>query len=372
MQKDNNPPPCLGVETSVDNTALYLGVENSVGNTPLYLGVETSCDETSVAVVDGDFNILSNIVSSQIDIHKQYGGVVPEIASRNHIENIIPVLDTALKTADVTLPQIRKVYATAEPGLPGAVMVGRTAAESLATALKVEYVPINHLYGHIGSLKLSNKDLQPPFMALLVSGGHTAIYMVWADWKTKLLLATADDAVGECFDKVGRMLGMDYPAGAKISKEAEKYTEEYKKRYTEKYAERYNEKPTEKHNNENEYISFVSKLPKDGFSFSGLKTAVMNFINTERMAGRELNIPKICYSFQKCVTDQLINRTITEIKKHRIVRFGICGGVAVNKYLRERMQNECEKLGVQLYVPLPELCGDNGAMIAAAGILNII
>jgi N6-L-threonylcarbamoyladenine synthase len=312
----------------------------------LYLGIETSCDETAVAVVDGDFNILSNIVSSQIDIHKQYGGVVPEIASRNHIENIIPALDAALKTAGVKLPQIAKVYATAEPGLPGAVMVGRTTAESVAAALKVEYGAINHLYGHIGSLRLSNRDLQPPFMALLVSGGHTAVYVVDTSWKTKLLLATADDAVGECFDKVGRMLGMDYPAGAKISAEAEKYS--------------------------GDSISFVAKFPKDKFSFSGLKTAALNFINAQRMSGRELNIPQICYSFQKCAVRQLTDCSAELIKKYRIKRFGICGGVSANKYLREQMQGECERLGAELYLPLPELCGDNGAMIAAAGILNIV
>jgi N6-L-threonylcarbamoyladenine synthase len=311
-----------------------------------YLGVETSCDETSVAVVDGNFNILSNIVSSQIDIHKEFGGVVPEIASRNHIENIIPVLDTALRNAWVTLQQIDKVYATCEPGLPGAVMVGRTTAESIAVAQKIEFRAINHLYGHIGSLKLSNRELSPPLLVLLVSGGHTAIYSVDTNWKTKLLLSTADDAVGECFDKVGRVLGMDYPAGAKISAEAEKYN--------------------------GEIIQFVSKSPKDFFSFSGLKTAVLNYVNRERMAGRELNVPQICASFQKSAIQQLAIRSAEQIKKYRFRQFGICGGVSANKHLRERMKAECDKLGARLYLPFNELCGDNGAMIVAAGILNIV
>lgn len=312
----------------------------------LYLGIETSCDETAVAVVDSEFRVLSNIVSSQIDIHKKYGGVVPEIASRNHIEDIVSVLDTALKAAGMELKQITGIFAAAEPGLPGAVMVGRTFAESLAAALNVKYRAINHLYGHIASLKLTNKDLQPPFLVLLVSGGHTAIYSVEAGWKTKLLIATADDAAGECFDKVGRVLGMEYPAGAKISKEAEKYS--------------------------GEPISFTSKSPKDFFSFSGLKTAVLNFVNKERTAGRELNVPQICAGFEKCAVGQLIARSLELMKKYRVKQFGICGGVSANKYLREQMKTECGNLGVKIFMPAVEFCGDNGAMIAAAGVLNII
>jgi N6-L-threonylcarbamoyladenine synthase len=310
-----------------------------------YLGIETSCDETAVAVVDGGFRVLSNIVSSQIDIHKKYGGVVPEIASRNHIEDIVPVLDTALRSAGVELKQIAGVFAAAEPGLPGAVMVGRTFAESLAVALNVKYGAINHLYGHIASLKLTNKGLQPPFLALLVSGGHTAVYSVGAGWETKLLIATADDAAGECFDKVGRVLGMEYPAGAKVSKEAEKYS--------------------------GEPISFTSKFPKDFFSFSGLKTAVLNFVNKERMAGREPNVPQICSGFEKCAVGQLTARSTELIKKYHAKQFGICGGVSANKYLREQMKTECENLGVKFFMPSAEFCGDNGAMIVSAGLLAI-
>jgi N6-L-threonylcarbamoyladenine synthase len=312
----------------------------------LVLGVETSCDETAIAVVDEDLNILSNVVSSQIDIHKQFGGVVPEIASRNHIENIIPVLDSALKSAGAELKNISRICATAEPGLPGAVMVGRTVGESLACALNIPYEPVNHLHGHIGSLKLSNPDLIPPFMCLLVSGGHTSLYMVEKNWKTKLLLATADDAAGESFDKVARVLGFDYPGGPKISAAASGYA--------------------------GEIIPFVSKSPHDKFSFSGLKTAVLNFVNKERQSGRQLNIPQICASFEYCAVAQLAARSTDFIKKYRVKSFGICGGVSANKYLRSQMEAVCHELGVRLFLPETELCGDNAAMIAAAGILHII
>jgi N6-L-threonylcarbamoyladenine synthase len=314
-----------------------------------YLGIETSCDETGAAVVVGEFNILSNVIASQIDIHKQFGGVVPEIASRNHIENIVPVLDTALKQAGISLSQIDKVFATAEPGLPGAVMVGRCFGESIAAALNIEYGAINHLYGHIAGLKLSNRGLVPPFMCLLVSGGHTAVYNISSNWKTKLLLSTADDAAGECFDKVGRVLGLEYPAGPKIAKLAENYDGE-----------------------NGGIIKFVSKFPKDRFSFSGLKTAVLNFVNTEKAAGRKLNIPQICASFQSAVTEQLVNHSIALQKKYRTKQFGVCGGVAANKFLCDKLQSECGRIGVKFFTPLHELCGDNAAMISAAGMLNIV
>ncbi len=308
------------------------------------LGIETSCDETSVAIVDDKFNILSNVVSSQIDIHKQYGGVVPEIASRNHIENIMPVLDEALSTAGLKINDIDAVAATVEPGLPGAVMVGRTMGESLAFALDKPYRAVNHLYGHIASLKLTNKDLEPPFLCLLVSGGHTSIYYVKKDWKTELLISTADDAVGESYDKVSRVLGLGYPGGPAVSKMTK---------------DNYSMPP------------FVSKSPVDKFSFSGLKTAVLNFVNKEQQKGNKLDITEICSNFSDCAINQLLARSIEKIKKYKVKSFGICGGVSANKELRKRFSDACENLNVKLFLPSSDLCGDNAAMIAAASILQI-
>ena len=310
----------------------------------LTLGVETSCDETSVAIVDEQFQILSNVVISQIDIHKQFGGVVPEIASRNHIENILPVLDTALKQAHINIASINQVAATTHPGLPGAVMVGRVFGQSIATALNIPFVSVNHLHGHIASLRLSNPDLQPPFLCLLVSGGHTLIYQIDADWQTHLLISTADDAVGEAFDKVARVLGMQYPGGPKISQTA---------------------------NMDLSFTPFISKFPKDVFSYSGLKTAVLNFVNHERQMGHKLDLPQICANFQFCAVKQLLDQSVKLIKQQSIKSFAICGGVSANRYLREQFQTTCDTLGVKLFLPKPELCGDNAAMIAAAAILQI-
>ena len=310
----------------------------------LTLGVETSCDETSIAVVNEQFHILSNVVISQIDIHKQFGGVVPEIASRNHIENILPVLDTALKQAHIDIASIDQVAATTHPGLPGAVMVGRVFGQSVATALNKPFIAINHLHGHIASLRLSNPDLQPPFLCLLVSGGHTLIYQIDADWQTQLLISTVDDAIGEAFDKVARVLGMQYPGGPKISQTA---------------------------NMALSFTPFISKFPKDVFSYSGLKTSVLNFVNHERQMGHELDLPQICANFQFCAVKQLLDQSVKLIKQQSIKSFAICGGVSANHYLREQFQTTCDAMGVKLFLPKPELCGDNAAMIAAAAILGI-
>lgn len=310
----------------------------------LFLGIESSCDETSVAVINDHFEILSNVIISQIDIHKQYGGVVPEIAARNHIENVLPVLDEALNKAQVKMQDIDVVAATTQPGLPGAVMVGRVFGESVATARNVPFVPVNHLHGHIASLRLSNPDLVPPFLCLLVSGGHTAIYSVDEQWQTKLLITTADDAIGEAFDKVARVLGMPYPGGPQIAKHADMNLE---------------------------FSPFLTKFPKAVFSYSGLKTAVLNYVNREKQLGNTLNVPQICANFQFCAVEQLLAKSIELIKKHQVKTFGICGGVSANAYLREKFTAECARLGVKLFLPKPELCGDNAAMIAAAAVLNI-
>jgi len=310
----------------------------------LTLGIETSCDETSVAIIDENFKILSNVIISQIDIHQAFGGVVPEITARNHIENILPVLDQALKDANLSLEQIGQVAATTQPGLPGAVMVGRVFGQSLANALHVPFLPVNHLHGHMSSLRLSNHDLNPPMLCLLISGGHTILYQVNENWETKVLCSTADDAVGEAFDKVARVLGLSYPGGPKVAQMADM---------------------------DLTFTPILNKFPKEVFSYSGLKTAVLNHINREKQKGNNLNITEICANFQYCAVNQLLNKTREFLQKTQIKRLGICGGVSANQYLREQFAGLCEELGVQLFLPEPSLCGDNAAMIAAAALLNI-
>ena len=310
----------------------------------LTLGIETSCDETSVAVIDEQFNILSNVIISQIDIHQEFGGVVPEIAARNHIENILPVLDEALKKANISIEQIERIAATTQPGLPGAVMVGRVFGQSIANALNVPFVAVNHLHGHIASLRLSHPELQPPMLCLLVSGGHTILFEINEKWETKILCTTADDAVGEAFDKVARVLGLPYPGGPKVAKMADMQLP---------------------------FTPILNKFPKDVFSYSGLKTAVLNHINYARQKGNELNIPEICANFQYCAINQLLNKTIEYLEKTGIKKLGICGGVSANQYLREQFKIMCQKSNVKLYLPDSCLCGDNAAMIAAAGLLQI-
>ena len=310
----------------------------------LTLGIETSCDETSVAVIDENFNILSNVIISQIDIHKAFGGVVPEIAARNHIENVLPVLDKALSDAGITLAEIDQVAATTNPGLPGAVMVGRVFGQSLANALNIPFVAVNHLHGHMSSLRLSNSDLQPPMLCLLISGGHTVLYQVDENWKTQVLCSTADDAVGEAFDKVARVLGLSYPGGPKVAQTADMSLK---------------------------FTPILNKFPKNTFSYSGLKTAVLNYINREKQKGNELNLPEICANFQFCAVNQLLNKTREFLLSTKIKTLGICGGVSANVYLREQFTKLCNELDVQLFLPELSLCGDNAAMVAAAGLLNI-
>lgn len=310
----------------------------------LTLGIETSCDETSVAVIDDQFRILSNVIISQIEIHQAFGGVVPEIAARNHIENILPVLDEALRKANLTIDMIDQVAATTQPGLPGAVMVGRVFGQSLANALNVPFVSVNHLHGHMASLRLSNPDLQPPMLCLLVSGGHTILYQVNDQWETQMLCTTADDAVGEAFDKVARVLGLSYPGGPKIAQTADMQAT---------------------------FTPILNKFPKNTFSYSGLKTAVLNYINHEKQKGNPLDLPQICANFQYCAVNQLLNQTRNYLQQTQIKTLGICGGVSANQYLREQFTALCNELGVQLSLPTPALCGDNAAMIAAAAVLGI-
>lgn len=313
-------------------------------NNMLTLGIETSCDETSVAVVNEQFNVLSNVIISQIDIHKKFGGVVPEIAARNHIENILPVMDEALKKANISVEQIDQVAATVEPGLPGAVMVGRVFGKSLANALNVPFLSVNHLHGHMASLRLSNSKLKPPFLCLLVSGGHTILYQVNNNWETKILCTTADDAVGEAFDKVARVLGLQYPGGPKVAEAADMSLS---------------------------FTPILNKFPKECFSYSGLKTAVLNLINREKQKCNSINMSEICANFQYCAINQLLAKVRQFLQETKIKALGICGGVSANQYLRQQFSALCSELGVNLYLPNAALCGDNAAMIAAAALLNI-
>jgi len=344
----------------------------------LVLAFETSCDETCAAVVQycsGDgVVVLSNVVSSQIEIHKLYGGVVPEIASRNHVMAIQTVYEEALAAAGVTLGQIDEIAATTHPGLRGAVMVGQVFAESLATAAKKPFTEVNHLAGHITSVVLNNSPssevVKPPFLSLLVSGGHTALYKVAAWDKVELLCQTSDDAVGEAFDKVAKILGLGYPGGVQIEKLSQEYS------------------PFRKGGAEGGgFIQFVQNpAKKDGFSYSGLKTAVLNYVNREKfpsftpkgqgsraergvlMEGwtREARtgwLAHVCASFQHEAIEQLVTRCETEMKRHNMETLCVCGGVSANKYLRSRLPHA--------HFPPFEYCTDNAAMIGAAAVLGV-
>lgn len=316
----------------------------------LTLAFETSCDETAAAVVDSQFNVLSNVVSSQIDIHKLFGGVVPEIASRNHLLRIECVLEEALRLANVQIGDISQIAATVQPGLTGAVMVGRVFAESLSTAIGVPFIGVNHLNGHLASINLTHKNIQPPFLSLVVSGGHTSLYRVTekGGWQTELLMSTTDDACGEAFDKVGKFLGLPYPGGPHIAKLAAscKVSPEG-------------------------YFKFASKMDysKPVFSYSGLKTAVLNHVNRTKQKNETLDLSLIAASFQFEAVHQLVEKCTSALKKYKSDTLCVCGGVSANEHLRTTMQTACEKSGARVFFPELQFCGDNAAMIAAAALL---
>lgn len=309
----------------------------------LTLGVETSCDETAIAVLADGRTVLSNVISSQIDIFKNFGGVVPEIASRHHLENINGVLEEALRTAEVSLDDIDLIGVTNGPGLIGALLMGVATAKSIAFAKDIPLVGVHHLMGHISANFIDYPKLEPPFMALITSGGHTEIVDVKSYTECEILGGTRDDAVGEAYDKVARVLGLGYPGGPKIDKIAREGNPEaihFKRVY----------------------------LEKDGFdfSFSGLKTAVLNYINQQKQAGNELNRADIAASFQQAVMDVIVEKAVNAVKLRGEKKLVLAGGVAANSKLREMMENACKKEGIALYRPQPLLCTDNGAMIGAA------
>ena len=308
----------------------------------LILAIESSCDETAAAVVKNGREVLSNVISSQIALHTLYGGVVPEIASRKHIEKINQVIQEALDEAHVTLDDIDAIGVTYGPGLVGALLVGVAAAKAISYAKKIPLVGVHHIEGHISANYIENKDLEPPFLCLVVSGGHTHLVKVADYGKYEILGRTRDDAAGEAFDKVARAIGLGYPGGPKIEKAA---------REGDPMAIPF---PKAK----------VNDNPYD-FSFSGVKSAVLNYINGCKMKNIEIVPEDIAASFQKAVTDVLIAHAMHAAEEFKIDKLAIAGGVASNSVLREGMRAACEKRGISFYHPSPIFCTDNAAMIGA-------
>ena len=306
------------------------------------LAIESSCDETAVAVVRDGRTVLADCIASQVAIHKTYGGVVPEIASRKHIEAIYGLADQALETAGITRQDIDAVGVTYAPGLIGAVLVGVNFAKASAMALQVPLIPVHHIRGHIAANYLAFPELEPPFLCLVVSGGHSMIVDVQDYTKLKILGSTRDDAAGECFDKVARVLGMPYPGGAALDKLARTGTEG-------KY-------PMP--------VAHVSGSDLD-MSFSGLKTAALNLIHNAEQKGEPLDVPGLCADFSKAVSDTLVPRTMAALGQTGYQKLAIAGGVAANSRIRGDFETQCAKLGAELYLPPLKLCGDNGAMIGA-------
>ena len=309
----------------------------------LILAIESSCDETAASVVKNGREVLSNVISSQIELHKLYGGVVPEIASRKHIEKINQVIEEALNEAGVTLDDLDAIGVTYGPGLVGALLVGVAEAKAIAYAKNLPLVGVHHIEGHISANYIENKELEPPFICLVVSGGHTHLVCVNEYGKYEIIGRTRDDAAGEAFDKVARAIGLGYPGGPKIDKLSKE--------------------------GNSEAIVFpkahIADAPYD-FSFSGVKSAVLNYINGCKMKGEEYNNADIAASFQKAVTDVLVENAMHAVKEYGLSKFAIAGGVASNSTLRTAMKEACEKNGVEFYHPSPIYCTDNAAMIGVA------
>lgn len=315
----------------------------------LILAIESSCDETAAAVVKNGRIVLSNVISSQIALHTLYGGVVPEIASRKHIEKINQVIEAALSEAEVTLSDIDAIGVTYGPGLVGALLVGVAEAKAIAYAAKKPLVGVHHIEGHIAANFIEHSDLKPPFLSLVVSGGHTHLVRVKDYGKFDIIGRTRDDAAGEAFDKVARAIGLGYPGGPKIDKAS-------------------------KEGNPEAIVfprAHVEDAPYD-FSFSGVKSAVLNYINGCRMKGEEYSQADIAASFQKAVTDVLVSNAMHAVAEFRADKFAIAGGVASNSALRQALRSACEKRGVKLYCPSPVYCTDNAAMIGVAAYYEYI
>ena len=308
----------------------------------IILGIESSCDETSVAVVKNGREVLSNVINTQISIHELYGGVVPEIASRNHVENISPVMKEALKQANVTLDDIDGIACTYGPGLVGALLVGVAYAKALSYASGKPLIGTNHIEGHIAANYITYKELKPPFLTLLISGGNTQIVLVKDYTRFEILGKTRDDAVGEAFDKVARVIGLGYPGGPKMDKLAKEGTPNIE----------------------------LPKVHVDGldFSFSGLKTAVINLHH--KMP--DINKADLAASFEKNVAEILIENTKKAIKETGITKIALAGGVSANSYIREEFSKLQDEKDIEVYYPELKLCTDNAAMIASAGYYSFI
>ncbi len=313
------------------------------------LAIESSCDETSVAIVKNGREVLANIISSQIEIHKRFGGVVPEVASRNHLLAIDNVVNEALEKSGVELKDINAVAVTYGAGLVGALMVGVTYAKSLAFALEIPLIKVNHIKGHISANYIAFPELKPPFVALVVSGGHTALIKVEDYDKHTLISTTTDDAIGECYDKVAKVLGLGYPGGPAVDKLASEGE--------------YNVK----------FIKHPNKSKKDfEISYSGLKTAVINYLHNKAQHNEEVNLNDVCASFQHEAVDPLVEKTINAAKKYRCKNIVVAGGVAANKYLRQLITQKAQEQNFNVYFPPMVLCTDNAAMIGCEAYYSLI
>lgn len=308
------------------------------------LAIESSCDETAAAVVEDGRKVISSVVASQVEEHKLYGGVVPEIASRRHAEAIVPVVKSSLEQAELTLKEIDAIAVTYAPGLIGALLVGVNFAKGLSLSTGLPLVPTHHLRSHIASNYISNQELKPPFLCLVVSGGHSHIVMVENYTKMRIIGKTRDDAAGEAFDKAARTMGMPYPGGIALDKVAE------------------------------DGDPFAFKLPRPtvsgsqyDFSFSGLKTAVINLIHNSAQKGIELNKADVCASFRYAVVDCLKTNFLKAAEDLKVDKLVIAGGVSANRLLRSSLQEECDKHGLAFYMPEKSLCGDNAAMVGSQG-----
>ena len=306
------------------------------------LAVESSCDETAVAIVQDGRKVLTDCIASQVDLHRIYGGVVPEIASRKHIEAIYGLADQALERANLTRKDIDAVAVTYAPGLIGAVLVGVNFAKAAALAMDKPLIPVHHIRGHIAANYLAYPELEPPFLCLVVSGGHTMIIDVTDYTQMEILGTTLDDAAGECFDKVGRVLGMPYPGGAALDKAAQR-------------------------GDDQKYVLPRSKPGTNPYdmSFSGLKTATLNLIHHAEQVGEQLDIDSLCASFCAAVSDTLVPRVVMALQQTGRKKIAVAGGVAANSRIRRDILEAAKQLGAEVYMPPLSLCGDNGAMIGA-------
>ena len=307
------------------------------------LGIESSCDETAAAVVKNGREVLSNVIYSQIGLHKLYGGVVPEIASRKHIEKMNQVIEGALADAQMTLQDITAVGVTYGPGLVGALLVGVSSAKAISFATGLPLIGVHHIEGHISANYIENKELEPPFMCLVVSGGHTHLVVVRDYGQYEIIGQTRDDAAGEAFDKVARAIGLGYPGGPEIDRLSRE--------------------------GNCEAIHFPRAKVEESvydFSFSGLKSSVLNYLNICEMKGEEINRADIAASFQKAVIDVLVGHALEAVEKYGFSKFAIAGGVASNSSLRSAFEKECRERDITFYHPSPALCTDNAAMIGTA------